>query len=337
MFGLWRFMQAIAVASVMSQLALSAIGSSASEYDAGLVAYKAHNYRLAAQAFQKSVAAGNSSAIVLLYIGHACLGDGDKVHAIEAYRKLADKYPSSAEAQLAIQCLLRLDPSLAGKYHLAPVPQVQAPTSVSSAVPADPKKAPFIGRIIIVPPAMGHPAVSQAMISTVRGIVAKLPSHMYKYLDEGGATINLAPNIEDKWPGSGDGKKVTVADGTMGEEPGRTYGRDVHIYEREKVRGANTLKDARSQSEIAHTCYHELGHAIDDIAGVLSNTPKFKELLQQDLSRMPEDIKSRYSYYTVPMEACAETVGVLLGGPSDNEVVQNMPMVRNFLKDKFHL
>ena len=234
--------------------------------------------------------------------------------------------------------MLKIDPSLSSKYHLAPVAAAPAPTAVATTAAGggDPKKRPFIERIIIVPPVAGHPAVSHAMITTVHDIVSKLPRSIYKYLDDGGATINLAPNIEDKWPGSGDGKKTTVADGTMGEEPGRTYGRDVHIYEREKVRGANTLKEARSQSEIAHTCYHELGHAIDDIAGVISNTADFKSVLAQDLSRMPDDVKTRESYFTVPMEACAETIGVLLGG-QDEEVVQNMPMVKSFLKGKLHI
>jgi tetratricopeptide (TPR) repeat protein len=323
------FMHLFAVTALVCLFSSRTLAASASDYDAGLAAYKAHNYKLAAQAFKKSATAGNKSALVWLYIGHSYAGDGDKVHAIEAYRQLADKFPGSAESQLAIQCLLRLDPGLSTKYHLA---AVAAPPPAATA-----GKTALIDRIIVFPPTSGHPAVSYATIATVRNIVQKLPRHIYQYLSDGGATINLVPNIEDKWPGSGDGKKPTVADGTMGEEPGRTYGHDVHIYEREKVRGANVLKDARSQSAIAYTCYHELGHAVDDISGLTSKAPKFLELLQQDLSRMPEDVKTRNSYFTVPMEACAETLGVLMGGPSDNEVVQNLPLVKGYLKDKFHL
>lgn len=314
--------------------------SSRSDYDSGLAAYKARNFKLATQSFQKSVAGGNKSALVWLYIGHSYLGEGDKAQAIDAYRKIADEFPASAEAQLAIQCILRLAPSLASKYHLAPTSSAShaaITVTTSAANTTDLKKGALIDRIIVFPPTAGHPAVSQAMIATVRGIVLKLPRNIYQFLSDGGATINLVPNIEDKWPGSGDGKKPTVPDGTLGEESGRTYGHDVHLYERKKVRGANILKEARSQSEIKDNCYHELGHAIDDIAGGISKTPKFQELLQQDLSRMPEDVKSREVYFTTPMEAFAETTGVLLSGRPDDEVAKNMPLVRNFIKDKFHL
>jgi len=337
------------------------------DYDAALSAYQAKNYKLAAEKFKSCIVAGNTSPMIMLYEGHAYLGAGDRAHAIEAYGQLADKFPASPEAQLGIQCLLRLDPSLSIRYHLSSPVAAAAPVSTANAksaatlpaqgpaaatkttttnsstnngmlpnVPlADPKKH-LSERIVVVPPRGNHPAVGYATISTVRDIVNRIPRHMYKYLDEGGATINLAPNIEDKWPGSGDGKKVTVADGTMGEEPGRTYGRDVHIYEREKVRGEDVLKAPRDQSEINHTCYHELGHAVDDISGQLSKSPEFKTALQQDTSRMSDDFKARENYFLEPGEAWAECMGVLLGA-KDEEVAQNMPMVRSYLKNRFRL
>jgi tetratricopeptide (TPR) repeat protein len=203
---LGRWMKVCVTASILSVLSVaanSAMASGSTEYDAGLKAYTAHNYKLAAQSFQKSVAAGNNTALVLLYIGHAYLGEGDKAHALESYRKLADKFPTSGEAQIAISCLLRLDPSLSSKYHLAPVATATASTvvSVATAAGSDPKKATLIDRIVVFPPAAGHPAVSHATLSTVRDLVRKLPRHMYQYLSDGGATINLVPNIEDKWPG----------------------------------------------------------------------------------------------------------------------------------------
>lgn len=105
-------------------------------------------------------------------------------------------------------------------------------------------------RIAIIPPKSSHPPVNPAVLPAVRTALSQLPGSIYRLLDEKGATVTIAPNIEDKWPGSGDCAKPDVADGTLGEEPGRTYGRDVHIYEREKVRGSNDLKEARAVSEM---------------------------------------------------------------------------------------
>jgi len=226
---------------------------------------------------------------------------------------------------------LKMDPTLSSKYHLAPF--VPGPGKIAP----DARTLPLIERIIIVPPLAGHPAVSASMIAAVRAALLKYPRHIYKYLEDGGATINLSPNIEDRWPGSGDGKKETVKDGTMGEEPGRTYGRDCYVYEREKVRGKNVLKEARSTKQIIYCLDHEVGHAIDDISGVLSKSPEFLVAMKQDMSRMPQDVKERGDYFTVPAEAFAESTGVLLSGENDNEVVQYLPMVRSYLRKKFRL
>ncbi|MBU6454155.1 MAG: hypothetical protein KGS72_20410 [Cyanobacteria bacterium REEB67] len=307
--------------------------SASGDYDYGLNAYKMRNYGLAAQYFRKSAGEGNNTALVWLYLGHSYVGSGDRVRAIEAYRRLADDFPLSDEAKIGVPSLLKLSPSLASKYKIAPVPLApvpQAPVPVASA------SAPLIKRIIVVPPLAGHPPVSTTTVATVRDLVLHLPMNVYKYLDKGGATINLAPNIEDKWPGSGDGKKPNVEDSTMGEEPGRTYGHDVHVYEREKERGRNVLKDARDQGEIASCCFHEIGHAMDDIAGQLSNTAHFKDLLEADLKTLPPETKTVNSYYCAPGEACAEVIGRILAG-SDNEFTSYMSQTKAFLKTKFQI
>ncbi len=329
-----RYIRALAPVSLSLLLALAALAAGPTDYDVGVKAYQARNFKLAAQSFQKAVAGGKAPALTWLYLGHAYSGDKDSVHAIAAYRYVADAFPASPEAQLAIQCMLKLDPRLGVKYQTTPPPITQGAAAASSAVEG--KKA-LIDRIVVVPPAAGHPAVSRATVETVRTVVSKLPRHMYQYLSDGGATINLAPNIEDKWPGSGDGIKPTDTSSTMGEEPGRTYGHDVHIYEREKVRGQNVLKEAREQKEIARICYHELGHAVDAVSGEISKTPQFAAVLNDDLSRMTDEVKSAGAYYTAPGEAFAETTGVLMGSPDGNAIVEHMPKTKQFIKDKFHL
>jgi tetratricopeptide (TPR) repeat protein len=326
------------VGSIAAILPLPVCASASGDYDYGLTAYKMRNYGLAAQYFRKSAGEGNSSALVWLYLGHSYVGSGDRVRAIEAYRRLADDFPLSDEAKIGIPSLLKLSPALASKYKVVPLPLApQAPTAQAPApAPVASLNAPLIKRIIVVPPLAGHPPVSSTTVATVRDLVMHLPINVYKYLDKGGATINLAPNIEDKWPGSGDGKKPNVEDSTMGEEPGRTYGHDVHVYEREKERGRNVLKDARDQNDIARCCFHEIGHAMDDIAGNISTTARFKDLVEADLQTLPPDLKTVNAYYCAPGEACAEVIGRILAG-SDNEFTSYMSQTRAYLKTKFQI
>lgn len=319
------------------------IALAAGDFEAGLNAYKARDFKGAVTAFQKCTQSGQNSASLWLYLGHSYFGAGDSAHALQAYRYLADRYPKTAEAQVAIQYLGKLDPRAAAKYQNAAVAAPTAsPAGGAAPAAAAGKAVGLIDRIVIIPPRNGHPPVSQQMISTVQEICRQIPRNMYQLLSKGGATINLGPNIDDKWPGSGEQIKPNEADTTLGEEPGRTYGHDVHIYERKKARGDNSLLDARPQSEISRITYHELGHAIDDISGpspgtALSGTPAFRNLLQLDLSNVSDADRSHYSYYTEPGEACAESVAALMGSPSPSPIVAEYPKLRQFLKEKLKL
>jgi hypothetical protein len=312
------------------------LASAESDYNAGLAAYRGRDYRLSAQYLQRSIAEGKKGPMLLLYLGHSYTGSGDKARSVQAYTALLESFPSTPEAASGLQCLQRLDPIVARKYAATASGAQTAPVSAAG------KKQAFINRIIVVEPKMGHPPVSAAMFATVRNAVQGLPTYVYRILDDHGATVNLLPNIEDKWPGSGDGMKPNEADVTMGEEAGRTYDHDVHIYERKKVRGASTLKEARGQKEILHVFYHEIGHALDDCLGLYSrNDSRLKEYFQQDLADMPADVKSQISYYTTPSEGCAELVSGILGGTENDAktpiVMQYLPRTKIWIKDKLHI
>lgn len=200
----------------------------------------------------------------------------------------------------------------------------------------------LIERIKVHPPTADHPAVSQRTIDTVRECVHNLPPVLYKLLSDGNATINIAPNIEDRWPGSGDQFKPNEPDTTLGEEAGRTYGRDVNIYERSKARGKNTLLEPYDKTEIARTAYHELGHACDCIAGpkpdvAFSDTKEFKQALNTDLNNICKDAKEQSNYFTQPHEACAESLAYLAGSQAAQPLVSDYPNVLRLLRKKFNL
>lgn len=302
-------------------------------FNLGIEAYKKANYKVAAQHFHDAVTNGVDKPNAWLYLGHSYAGMNDRARAISVYRSLANKFPKSAEAVAATNALARIKPPAA-----APTKTTSAPGA--PAAPAEAAKGSlFIDRITLYPPKFGHQPISSLTESTVKTAVRGLPRHIMKILDDGNATLTIAPNIIDKWPGSGDGMKPGSSDTTMGEEPGRTYGRDIHVYEREQIRGTTQLKEIRPQSEIHDITMHEIGHAIDDISGPLSSDPAFKSAMKLDMNDMPDDVRSKISYYLDPGEACAETTAGLLGktGRSTELVLQFYPRVKRLIKERLRL
>lgn len=281
----------------------------------GIEEFKKKNYTAALNQFNTHLKSKPDDLNINYYAGMTYQLLGRNGDALKHYKKVFEIDPNSKAAAQVAPFLKR--------YGIKTSAQTVT-TGTGKALPNDPfaameasRKLPFKDRIIIVPPKFGHTPVSSATISTVRSVVSRLPGKIYKILNDGGATINLAPNIIDKWPGSGDGSKPNVSNTTMGEEGGRTYDHDVHVYEREAVRNSNELKEVRDQSEIYNCVLHELGHAIDDCLGIYSKTKPFVDAHKQDCESMPT--KAVSSYYTNDVsEAVAEVTAYLLGGNDSN-------------------
>lgn len=318
---------------------VSAFASADTDYAQGLAAYKSKNYRVAAAYLQRAVNVGLSTPAIWMYLGHAYTGVGDRPHAVQAYAALIDNFRGGPEAAQAMQYLTRLDPVAARKAAAGPAPLPGAIAEPSAANTPAVSRTPFKDRLIIVPPLAGHPAVSSGMQTAIKAAMQKLPPHIYKILDDGGATVNLAPNIEDRWPGSGDGEKPRQEGTTMGEEPGRTYDHDCYIYERKKLKGSNELGEARPIRDIVACFYHELGHAIDDCGGKLSEDPKLRAQFQLDLDNMPASVSSTISYYTIVSEGLPEVIGGLLGaeGQSTATCMEALPRTKYWIKQKLKL
>ena len=353
----------IVAGALTINIATSALASSSSDYKAGIVAYKAHNYPVAIEYFKDAIAGGDKTSDTLLYLGHSYMHKDEKAEAISSYKKLVATFPRSAEARLAEQCLIKINAKPAVKFEedakqeakkeidTKPVVRNNENSTEKSQVKSLDKssgnsagkkstggnlnKTGMIEHVIVFPPAAGHPAVSQTTIDTVHRVLAHLPKSIYRLLDDAGTTITIAPNIEDKWPGSGDTLKPNEDNVTLGEEGGRTYGRAVHIYERPKLRGKNVLGPARTAGTLSEALIYLLGHAVDDVDH-LSTAPLFQEALSQDLKHMPASIKKSNPYYTEPMEACSLIIQQLITG-DDDIVVHNLPRSKAFIKGKLGL
>jgi len=278
----------------------------------GIEEFKKKNYASALTQFSQHLKDHPDDLNINYYAGMCYQLTGKTGDAIKHYRKVAEIDPNSKAAA-------QVRPLLA-KYGIKFSAPTVSQTPGGTRLPSDPfaateaaRKLPFKERIIVVPPKFGHKPVSSITVATARGIISRLPQKIYNILDKGGATINLAPNIIDKWPGSGDGMKPGSSHTTMGEEGGRTYDHDVHVYEREAMRNSNELKDIRDQSEIYNALLHEIGHAVDDCSNSISKTKPYEDAHNIDVSNMPAKAVSNY-YTSDPSEGFAEIMAFLLGG-----------------------
>lgn len=277
--------------------------------------------------------------------------------------ELANTYMKLGEHALARQqyaaCLQeKPDPKVAGIAEAAILyldkhPQTQA-SSTSTTTPTTPpattttdtpaNQVPFKHRINVVPPQYDHPPVSESTINTVRGILDNLPPHVYETLDTGGATVNVAPNITDRWP---DMLKSKLDDQGLhlAQDAARCYGKDVYIYERQLIAGTTRVGDIAFDSEsVTNVLKHELGHALDDCMGTFTKGDEMLGVYNRDLSSMSDELKNRLWYYTKPgwtgaREAFAETFAGILGAQGkDTEQVRNgFPLLREWVRNKLKL
>jgi hypothetical protein len=311
------------------------------EYAQAIEAYKKKDYPTASKLFWKSITDGNGTAAAWLYMAHSKAGEGDLPEARRMYKSVVDIYKNTPEATAAASFIKRIDDKT---WHPGPPGGPAKPVANASAVVAAPAVG-FRARIEVIAPRDSHPKVSAATISTIRLAVDRLPKSIYKILDAGGARVFIGPNIIDKWPNSLNDIKPGQKELTLAEEPGRTYGRDIHIYERSvTTQGSRELGEARGMTEIEANFLHEVGHALDDCLGVYSKDHDLQGRYRMDCEALGDDAKSALSYYLQPgdagpAEACAESVCILLGGEhkEKDRFNRSFPRTEAWVKAKLKL
>lgn len=325
-----HFVRALYTAILSLAWQTAAQAQSINSYDLGIKAYQDKHYLIAVEMFKQALSENNKSALTWLYLAHAYSGAGNSTQAIKTYQGITSSFGGSPEANLASQCLQQLQ-------H----PQASSGNSPPQSMPGNgmamASKLGLIDRITVYPPRQGHPAVSQASVLAVKTAVSRLPPSILKILDKKGATITIAPNIEDKWPGSGEELKPWEQDVTLGEEGGRTYGHNVHIYERPKERGSSRLKEMRSTVEIVRHLHHELGHAIDDALDNPSSDPRFQAEMQIDLANLSNSERMRVAPYQDPGECFSEIAGCLLSRQNGDIAADSFPHARAWVRRKLNL
>jgi hypothetical protein len=303
------------------------------DYKAGVQAYNEKDFASAAAKFQASISHGHKSAGALLYLGHAYWGAGDRARSIAAYSDLAKSYPRTSEATLAVQQIAKLDPISAKKFAASVAPVAQAPQGPG-----------LLTTLTITEPKFGHEKVRPQTVAVIKKAISDIDPRYYKLLSERGATITISPNTLDRWPdGGGDTMYLPASKSTLlAEAGGQTYhrdnvGADINLFERKIIRGTKQLGEPFPDSSLRHIAFHEMGHAVDD-AMKLSDNPTYIALHKQETAALSPEDHEKVSYFTVPMEACAEiTAGYIghdLADSETTEVLRCYPRTAAWLKQQ---
>jgi hypothetical protein len=306
-----------AACSFLLQLAPSgfaASGGGQGEYDAGVKAYKAKDYKGASDHFAAALKQGKQSPTLWLYCGHCFAGMGQTQRAYQAYEVVVKSFGGTSEATTAAQLMEKIKPS-------APA----ATGSAGGATPAPlatPGATGLAARIIVIAPLFHHEPVSQQSIAAVKDAIAALPPHLRKLLDDNGTAAVIAPNIIDRWPESLKDLPEEDPAETMAELPGRIYGKEMCVYERAKVRHSTNLKAARPprfiKQQILNMCFQQL----DDLKSI-SKDPALRAEWEADKERVPENVAPKLATFMKaddwgPRETCSELTGAMLGAGDDN-------------------
>ncbi len=308
------------------------------EYRAGVEAYGKKDYKGAEQHFRKCIEQGNKQPGAWLYAAHTFLALGQYAQAKQTYEMVTTMFKKTPEADIAAQGLESVKAKIAGGSTPAPAAKPEAKPETPKTASKD--EVTLLDRIIIVPPKMGHPAVSSASLKAVRDGLNSLPVHIRKQLIEADAKFNIAPNMIDRWPESVEDLNEESDTLNLAELPGRLYGTDCYIYERPKARGSNALKAARSASEMKHTVLNECFQVLDDKYKICKD-PKLMAIYRAEADGVPETYEEKMATFTKEgewgiRETCSELSAGMFGGPgeSDSELNRFFPRTKKWLRAK---
>ncbi|MDZ4834562.1 MAG: tetratricopeptide repeat protein [Candidatus Melainabacteria bacterium] len=336
-------MKAISRFLVLSAVLLIASPANAAEtlLTEGIEFYKAGQYSKAKQFFEYIIKKEPTCWQAHYELANTHMKMNELALAKQEYVATLNNNADGKVAKICGQLIAYID-------HISGVKSYENATTTSAVPVRTPATATtrveFKHRINVVPPLFNHQAVGQSTIDTVTRIVDTLPPNIYEILDAGGATVNIAPNITDKWPDMLKGK--LDAEGLhLAQDAARCYGHDVYIYERKIIPDSTKLGDEVFDSgSVTNVLYHELGHAVDESSGTFTKTKDVLDIYQSDVDKMSDDVKSRLWYYTKPgytgaREAFAECFAGLMGANGkDTDVVRaNFPRYREWARNKFKL
>ncbi len=304
-----------------SPATLAAGGQGDVEYEAGVKAYKAKDYKGASEHFGSALKQGKQSATLWLYCGHCFAAMGQKQRAYQTYEVVVNSFKGSAEATTAAELMEKLKPGA-----VSPAAAANAAAPASPAKAGAPAVAPgatgLAARITVIAPLFSHPPVSQDSITAVKEAIAALPKPLRKMLDDYGTAVVISPNLIDRWPETIKDLPENEPAETLAELPGRIYNKDMCVYERPKARFSTRLKGARTprfiKQQVLNMCFQQ----IDEIKSI-SKDPGLRAEWEADKEHIPESAATQLATFMKnddwgPRETCSELFGSMLGAGDDN-------------------
>ena len=268
-----------------------------------------------------------------LALTHHYKGQTNK--AILCYRKVVEISPDSKLGKQAVKVLDKVDPDFRGKRS-------------SSQNKENNFEIGLVTKVKVLPPTeLGRPIpLSGSTIDAVKNVCRNLPPHINKKLYDGGVTISVATNYKDRATHQTiNDKHPTKPNVFLCQEPGRTYDKEVFIYERKLYMIDGELQPARSTQEIKHWTLHELGHALNNIDGdYIKHDTGLHDIFKKEIVRCPGNARQVLKEFLSPpedalSEMCAEILCGLLGS-SDKRArtaVASFPRTALWLKIRFNL
>ncbi len=298
------------------------------ELELGIALLKQKNYENALPHLISQTKKDPKKQAAFYYAANCFERLGEINKAITFYKKVIELDQNSKFAELSSDTL---------SHHL------QGYTSPKTSQDAL-KELPLRERIVVVPPAFGHPAVSSDVINTAKHVIMRLPAHIYRMLDKAGTVIYIAPNATDKFPEAIKNIQKTVETKLpLSQENGRTYNQDIYIYEYATTQGTK-LGPKRLVSDMINNLMHEIGHAINNCQENYANDREYMELLKLDIDTITPETKEYLRIYTRNTEASAqeqqaEVAAYLLGSRTRSALTigSQFAYTRNYVRRKLSL
>ncbi len=298
------------------------------ELELGIALFKQKNYENALPHLISQTKKDPKKQAAFYYAANSLEHLGEINKAITFYKKVVELEPNSQYAKSSSDAL---------SHHL------QGYTSPKTSQDAL-KALPLRERIVVIPPAFGHPAVSNDVINTAKHVIMRLPAHIYRMLDKAGTVIYIAPNATDKFPEALKTNQKTVETKLpLSQENGRTYNQDIYIYEYATTEGTK-LGPKRLVSDMINNLMHEIGHAINNCKENYATDREYMELLKIDIDTITPETKEFLCIYTRNTEASAqeqqaEVAAYLLGSRTRSALTIGLQFAntRNYVRRKLSL
>lgn len=299
--------------------------------------FKAKKYDEAKAQLRAQLAKTPNDARCYYYMALTNHYQGKTSAAVLNYRKVAETAPSSNLSVKALSVLAKLDPTYKPGIKRAGVKRLRR-GSVQSGL---------INRIKVIPPHKNYPhsRVRKQSIETIKDVCRKIPKAVSKKLCDGNCTINIAPNMLDKWPNGYNDKSNQKPELYCFEEPSRTYGVDAYIYEASNYRSSKNMMPPYSQAQIRQATMHELANVLMFLDGnFIENDKNIENVYKKELKSISGNAKKQLGDHAIPARdglrsTCADIVAGLMGSRDRISVLvlRSFPKTTKWLKIRLGL